>query len=278
MWHIYRMGFELDEQSSCILLPRMVVFDLEFVGDLTSGISNCHLWSIGAVHITSGNTFSVIMDPNVRPFPPTHEKCVKVDEEFLLAHNAVTLKDGLQMFFQWMGCNNVVIAHNSFKSDKLVLEQACRRAGVRCPLMYFMDSLLLMRSTIKHTSYKLSALYEHYMEQPFKETHQALPDALALREVLMKAFETFSGAIIYPTHSTPLQNIRWVGPACERAMMSCRFNSVEALKQHIWDEYCAVSIFYTVTFRSCISKVVKDMNLPVQNIMPIVDEICKLFT
>jgi hypothetical protein len=53
---------------------------------------------------------------------------------------------------------------------------------------------------------------------------------------------------------------------------------VEALKQHIWDEYCAVSIFYTVTFRSCISKVVKDMNLPVQNIMPIVDEIAKLFT
>ena len=179
------------------------------------------------------------------------------------------------MFFDWLGSNNIVIAHNNFKADKLVLEQACKRAGIACPLLYFMDSLLLMRNSIKHPSYKLSALYTHYMGMPFVETHQALPDALALRNVLMKAFETFAGAIIYPTHSTPLQNIRWIGPACERAMMSCRFNSVEALKQHIWDEYCAVSIFYNVPFRSCISKVVKDMDLPVQKLY--VDEIEKLF-
>ena len=65
--------------------------------------------------------------------------------------------------------------------------------------------------------------------------------------------------------------------ACAGKSSQCKM-LVEALKQHIWDEYCAVSIFYTVTFRSCISKVVKDMNLPVQNIMPIVDEISKLFT
>ncbi len=272
------MGFELDEQTSCMLSPRMVVFDLEFVGDLTQGVSNCYLWSIGAVHIATRTTFSVIMDPQVRPFPPTHDKCVKVDEDYLNNHGAVSLREGLEMFFGWLGCRNVVIAHNNFKADKLVLEQACRRAGVRCPLLYFMDSLLMLRNSAKHPSYKLSALYEHYMEQPFVETHQALPDAMALCDVLLKAFETFSGAIMYPTYSTPLQNIRWIGPACERAMMACRFHSVEGLKQHIWDEYCAVSMFYTVTFTSCISKVVKDMNLPVQNIMPIVEEISKLFT
>tara|TARA_B100001250_G_scaffold396125_1_gene401771 strand:+ start:6731 stop:7549 length:819 start_codon:yes stop_codon:yes gene_type:complete len=272
------MGFELDDQSSCILLPRMVVFDLEFVGDLTTGVPNCYLWNIGAVHIATGSTFNIVMDPAIRPFPPTHDKCVQVNEEFLLEQRAVPLKDGLELFFAWLGCNNVLIAHNNFKSDKMVLEQACTRAGVQCPLIYFMDSLLLMRNSIKHPSYKLSALYQHYMCKEFEESHQALPDALALRDVLMEAFETFTGAIIYPTHSTPLQNIRWVGPACERAMMACHFNSVEALKQHIWDEYCAVSIFYTIPFRSCISKVVKDMGLPVQNIMPIVDEIAKLFT
>ena len=228
--------------------------------------------------MTTGETFNVVMDPNIRPFPPTHDNCVQVDEDFLLANNAVPLKDGLEMFFQWLGCNNIVIAHNNFKADKCVLEQACRRACVRCPLLYFMDSLLLMRSSTKHSSYKLSILYEHYIGETFVETHQALPDAIALRRVLMKAFETFSGAIIYPTHSTPLQNIRWVGPACERTILSCGINSVEALKQHIWDEFCAVSIFYTVSFRSCISKMVNDMRLPVQNIVPIVDEISKLFT
>ena len=271
------MGFELDEQTSAILYPRTVVFDLEFVGDLTDGVHSCFLWNIGAVHVVSGSTFSVTMDPGIRPFPPTHDKCVEVNEAFLAEQKAVPLENGLRMFFDWLGSNNIVIAHNNFKADKLVLEQACKRAGIACPLLYFMDSLLLMRNSIKHPSYKLSALYTHYMGMPFVETHQALPDALALRDVLMKAFETFAGAIIYPTHSTPLQNIRWVGPACERAMMSCRFNSVEALKQHIWDEYCAVSIFYNVPFRSCISKVVKDMDLPVQNILPIVDEIEKLF-
>ena len=275
--YIYRMGFELDEQSSCFLMPRMVVFDLEFVGDLTDGVSSCFLWNIGAVHISSGTTFSVTMDPGIRPFPKTHDKCVEVNEAFLVAENAVPLKEGMEMFFEWLGPNNVVIAHNNFKADKLVLEQACKRAGVQCPLLYFMDSLLLMRASMKHGSYKLSALYGHYLKRPFVETHRALPDALALRDVLMEAFETFSGAILYPTHSTPLQNIRWVGPACERAMMSCRFTSVEALKQHIWDEYCAVSIFYHIPFRACISKVVKEMDLPVNNILPIVDELEKLF-
>lgn len=271
------MGFELDEQSSCILAPRMVVFDLEFVGDLTAGTSNCHLWSIGAVQLVSGRTFHVVMDPQVRPFPPTHENCVEITESYLRAHNAVSLKEGLTQFFVWLGGHNVVIAHNSFKADKLVLEQACVRAGVRCPLLFFMDSLLLLRSSVKHPSYKLSALYEIYMNTPYVESHQALPDALALRNVLLKAFETFAGAILYPTHSTPLQNIRWVGPACERAMMACNYISVESLKQHIWSEYCRASVFYTIPLRACIAKVVKDMNLPVQNIIPIVDEIEKLF-
>lgn len=271
------MGFELDEQAAALLSVRMCAFDLEFVGDLTQGVETCYLWNIGAVHMATGATFSCTVNPEIRPIPPAHENCVNVTEEYLRQQRAITLKEGLTSFFMWLGDNHVLVAHNNFKADKLVLEQACRRAGVRCPLLYFMDSLLFVRNMIKHPSYKLSALYEHYMCAPFVEQHQGLPDAIALSSVLKQAVESFAGAILYPTNSTPLQNIRWIGPACERKLLACNFNSVETLKQHIWAEYCRVCVFYTVPLHACIAKIMKDVRLPVQNIIPIVGEIEQLF-
>ena len=271
------MGFELDEQSAAFLSQRICAFDLEFVGDLGESVDSCYLWNIGAIHMATGATFSCVMNPVVRPIPPAHENCVAVTDAYLTEHNAVDLKQGLQMFFRWLGTNNVLVAHNNFKADKLVLEQACRRAGVRCPLLYFMDSLLFVRNMHKHPSYKLGALYEHYVCAPFVEQHKALPDAIALSTMLTSAVESFAGAILYPTHSTPLQNIRWVGPACERKLLSCNFSSVETLKQHIWAEYCRVCVFYNIPLHACIAKIMKDVQLPVQNIIPIVDELEQLF-
>ena len=109
------------------------------------------------------------------------------------------------------------------------------------------------------------------------EKHLGLPDAIALSTVLTKAVESFAGAILYPSHSTPLQNIRWVGPACERKLLSCNFSSVEMLKQHIWAEYSRVCVFYNIPLHACIAKIIKEVQLPVQNIVPIVGELEQLF-
>ena len=271
------MGFELDEQAACLLQQRICVYDLEFVGDLTQGVESCYLWNVGAIHMVTGATFSCTMNPQVRPIPLAHENCVNVTDQYLRDNGAVSVKEGLTLFFNWLGPNNVLVAHNNFKADKPVLEQACKRAGINCPLLYFLDSLLFVRNMFKHSSYKLGALYEHYTCEPFVEKHLGLPDAIALSTVLTKAVESFAGAILYPSHSTPLQNIRWVGPACERKLLSCNFSSVEMLKQHIWAEYSRVCVFYNIPLHACIAKIIKEVQLPVQNIVPIVGELEQLF-
>ena len=130
------MGFELDEQAACLLQQRICVRP-EFVGDLTQGVESCYLWNVGAIHMVTGATFSCTMNPQVRPIPLAHENCVNVTDQYLRDNGAVSVKEGLTLFFNWLGLNNVLVAHNNFKADKPVLEQACKRAGINCPLLYF---------------------------------------------------------------------------------------------------------------------------------------------
>ena len=64
-------------------------------------------------------------------------------------------------------------------------------------------------------SYRLPDVYKHVTGRDFEETHTALKDAIGLKEIL--DILPPEGLYMYPKYLTPLQNIKWVGAACEEA-------------------------------------------------------------
>ena len=201
-----------------------VFVDFEFVGDLKTGIEDCFIWNIGAVK-PDGTTFEIVT--YVPTDKKTHEGCVHVTEAFLKRHNAVPFDIGFRHFVNWVGPQAVIISHNNFKSDKLVLENECRRHQVQMPNWFFYDSLLFLRSKMTLPSYRLPDIYHHVLGQPFNETHTALADAVGLWQILQKVPP--QGLYMYPRYVTPLQNIRWVGTSCEQTFISSGVRSVEQL-------------------------------------------------
>lgn len=204
-----------------------IYVDFEFVGNLQKSIEDCYIWNIGAVK-PDGSTFEIIMD--VPTNKETHDGCVHVTKTFLSKHNAVKFDIGFKQFVAWAGPQAVLISHNNFKSDKLVLENECRRHQVRMPPWYFYDSLLFLRSKITLPSYRLADVYLHVMKVPFIETHTALADAVGLWHILQKIPP--KDLFMYPRYVTPLQNIRWVGASCENEFVKSGIRSVEQLILH----------------------------------------------
>ena len=206
---------------------RHVYVDFEFVGDLQKAIADCRIWNIGAVK-PNGSTFEVIIE--VPTGKKTHAGCVTVTDAFLKKSNAVPFEVGFRQFVDWMGPHAILISHNNFKSDKLVLEMECRRHNVLLPRWYFYDSLLFVRSKLTLSSYRLADVYQHVMLKPFHETHTALSDAIGLSQILQKLPP--SGLYMYPRYVTPLQNVRWIGAACEHELVVSGIRSVEQLLLH----------------------------------------------
>ena len=246
------------------LVPFNHVYtDYEFVGDIKEGPSDCSIWHIGAVK-RDGSQFEVYI--NVETNKKTHEGCVNVTEEYLRQHNAMPFREAFEQFVRWIGPQAVIISHNCFKSDKLVLEHECKKFGVHLPCWYFYDSLLFLRSKIQCISYRLPDVYQQVVGKEFKETHTALKDALGLKEILDILPPT--GLYMYPKYLTPLQNIKWVGLACEEAFIHNRVRSVEDL---------VLKYMHWVQLDGCVLTLMKQFlaqfHLPCHDLTPIATEI-----
>ena len=110
------------------LVPFNHVYtDYEFVGDLKKGPGDCSIWHIGAVK-TDGSQFEAFI--NVETNKETHEGCVELTEDYLKEHNATTFMNAFHQFVRWVGPQAIIISHNCFKSDKLVIESECKKHGV----------------------------------------------------------------------------------------------------------------------------------------------------
>ena len=94
-----------------------------------------------------------------------------------------------------------------------MLESECKRHNIEMPCWYFYDSLLYLRTKIQCNSYRLADVYKHVVGEDFNETHMALNDAKGLWEILKRIPP--DSLFMYPKYLTPLQNIKWVGSACE---------------------------------------------------------------
>ena len=120
------MGTLITSKEFQQFLPYTFVFDLEYVG-VPNNLNRCYIWEIGIIHLVSGTKFSITMDPEIRPLPPPmSDEFANVTEEFLKNKNAVGFNFGWNMFVQfirqWAQSRVLLISHNNFKSDKLMLE------------------------------------------------------------------------------------------------------------------------------------------------------------
>jgi len=234
------MGTLIDQNTFSRLLPSTFVFDLEYVG-VPNDLSRCYIWEIGAIHLLSGNKFSITMDPGIRPLPPPmSQEFANVTESFLKNKNAVSFNYGWNAFLRFIASNSstipsLLISHNTFKSDKPMLEIETKRRGVELPChWYFLDSLLFCRKAIpKQSSYTLNDLYRNILGKQILDNHSALPDAIALMELLYRiGIRTIHGPI-YPAHCTSLQAVKWLGPSCERSLFGQNIRSLEQLVANI---------------------------------------------
>ena len=242
-----------------------IYVDLEFVGDITKCASACEIWNIGAVKPNGDTTFDVYI--NVDTDYPTHPGCVKVTEEYLAERNAVDFSKAFQRFVDWVGPQAVLISHNCFRSDKPVLESECTRHGVTIPAGWrFYDSLLFLRSQIQCMSYRLADVYQTVTGKVFNSTHTALKDAIGLKEIL--DIVPPHGLYTYPKYLVPLQSVKWVGAACENALVTAGVRSVEdlILKYTQWINLDGCTITLMKQFLS-------SYNLPCADLTPIATEI-----
>lgn len=243
-----------------------IFMDLEFVGDITKGAEICEIWNIGAVKPNGEDTFDAYI--NVDTSHKTHPGCVEVTEEYLAEHNAVDFATAMTRFITFVGPQAVLISHNCFRSDKPVLESECMMHGVSLPPGWrFYDSLLFLRSQIQCLSYRLADVYETVTGKVFNSTHTALLDAIGLKEIL--EIVPPNGLYTYPKYLTPLQNIKWVGAACEQALVTTGgVRSVEALilRYQEWVQLAGCTVTLVKQFLS-------QFNLPCADLSPIATEI-----
>jgi DNA polymerase III alpha subunit (gram-positive type) len=241
------MGTYVEASKLNHLLGNAFVFDLEYVGT-SSNLSDCYIWDMAFTHLVTNSTFEISIIPDVSPIPgPFSEEFATVTTEMLEKRNATSFANAWLQLNQFINsvkaCASgpiMFIAHNCFKSDKLMLEIDCERHAIRMPYSwYFFDSLIYCRKVIvKQASYTLNDIHNYMFDKDIENHHFAISDALALKNVLISLDLNLLEGPIYPSYHTSLQAVKWLGPSSERILFSFNVRSVEMLVQQIVLHYC----------------------------------------
>ena len=74
------MGSFLDQNLFTKFYYNTFVFDLEYIVKDTN-LSSCFIWDIGIVHVSTGQRFSITIDPGMRPIPkPFSPEFIELNE------------------------------------------------------------------------------------------------------------------------------------------------------------------------------------------------------
>jgi DNA polymerase III epsilon subunit-like protein len=237
------MGTLMTEEQFARMMSYTFIFDLEYIGT-PNVLKECYIWEIGAIHYMSGDEFTITIDPGIRPLPPPMtDEFIQVTDELLQQRMACDFKSAWTQFTRWvyskvpLHSNIIMVAHNNFKSDKIMLEVESRRYNIHLPYSwYFFDSLLYCRKAIpKQNSYTLKDLHFNMFGKAIPNNHSALPDARALARILYIKKGLFGP--IYPSYCTSLQVVKWLGPSCEKVLFDNDIRSLEKLITSILTAY-----------------------------------------
>ena len=242
---MYKMGTFMTDPMWKTFYNSTFIFDLEYIGT-SNNLSTCHIWEIGIIHWISGRQFSITIKPDIHPIPPPFTAdFIQLTPAILAERNACDFNTAWNKLIQWIhqqvtpGTNVLMVAHNCFKADKPMLEIDTKRHGITIPYnWYFFDSLIYCRKNIpKQSSYTLGDIYKELFQMNLPNAHSALPDAVALREILCKINSYQMTGPIYPSYSTSLQAIKWLGPSCENQLFSQNITSLEQLQNIIMSSF-----------------------------------------
>jgi len=241
------MGSYIEPVKFGQLLGNIFIFDLEYVGT-SSNLEDCFIWDIGITHLMSQATLEVSIIPDVKPIPPPFsDDFIQVTPELLTQRKAVAFQSAWVQLSQFINTVKIVssgpvvfMAHNCFKSDKLMLEIDCKRHDIRMPYSwYFFDTLIYCRKLIlKQPSYTLNDIHRFIFKQDIENHHFAIADAIALKNILISLDLNLLEGPIYPSYHTSLQAIKWLGPSSERILFCNNVRSVEMLVNQILLQYC----------------------------------------
>lgn len=257
------------------------VFDLEFIGDVRN-LETCQIWEIAVYCVHTQQWFDRVVDPdpNVKTFPPPPiPEIPQLTRDFLSGQKAKTWDCVYQQLVYWILSNShgrlpIFISHNTFRADKPIIELECKRYGHIVPLdWYFFDSLHYSRKMIKNANgnYSLSGLHSQLFGAPIQNAHRARNDVEAciriINHISMGAWN-LTGPI-YPSYSTSLRSIRWIGQKAENVLYSVNIRSVEQLILYIRangrKDYIFSRMLYTDSIQKSLQTIMEN-KLPSENI------------
>jgi DNA polymerase III epsilon subunit-like protein len=168
----------------------------------------------------------------------------------------------------------IFISHNTFRADKPIMELECSRYNMQLPLhWYFFDSLHYSRRMIKNATgnYSLTGLHEQLFNKPIMNAHRARNDVSACTKILNLLSNGSWQLVgpIYPSQTTSLRSIRWVGQKAEEVLYQANIRSVEQLLIYIQNHGRQDFILTGLTYELSICKsltLVMGLKLPHENV------------
>lgn len=211
--------------KSCLI----VYYDLEFSGDIRCNFGlGCSIHQIAAK--SKRNQFFC----NVNPYltknnvaRPIDAKYPMMSKEAFYKSNAVSFPDAYSRFVTFLyklllkrNKNWVLlVSHNGFRSDKLVLEHEIAYHRLRKPPVFFFDSLLFIRDTFAGLeSYSLENLYQTIFKKALPRAHNAAADTCALEKIIKATRRPFQGTV-YSFYSLPWRNVAGIGFVGEQLLL-----------------------------------------------------------
>lgn len=260
----------------------LFVFDLEFIGDVRK-LDTCRIWEIAVYSVSTGQWFESVVDPDptLMTFPPPPIPSIpQLTRAFLDKESARTWPSVFEALNVWIRseCNNgstpIFISHNTFRADKPILEYECQRCSCQMPMhWYFFDSLHYSRHVVRNAAgnYSLSGLHMRFFNEPIMNVHRARSDVVACIRILQHMTQNTWQMVgpAYPTFSTSLRTIRWIGKKAEEVFYSRGISSVEELfmilHQRIRQDYLLHGMMAEQSIRQTLQRYVGS-DLPQDNV------------
>ena len=215
----------------------IVACDMEWVGRSSRSMTDHHAVDMACCNVHTGNAIRVPIAPNVTDQVLQTSDLAKVSREDLKKDNAVPMVDALQLIDAWLrtqateGQTCILVAHNAFRADCIVLRQECTRAGfwLNTP-HYFMDSLMFARHAMrgKVDAFDMLSLCQHFeIEVDDSKVHTAAYDAVLLVRVLtrMNNITPFCGLALSPS-DVSVTVVKGIGAHPAKTLAECNVHGL----------------------------------------------------
>ena len=244
---------------------RVFAFDMEWVGTEGGCMSQNRIAEIACSDVITGKAICIPVCPLVCDEAMAASTFYKTTRAEQQRKNAVPLEVALQYMDTWMhGVTGdktaVLIGHNAFKADCIVLRHEMARCGTRIYTNHlFMDSLVYARSVLrdKVEAYDLSSVCAHFgIKCDSAKRHGALYDTNLLVHCLgsLTRIRGLHGPGLLPGNDSPLL-IRGVGSFVAKCLMEQGIASTRQLASAIMQAHGSVEpgscAAYMRTMKTC---------------------------